>query len=151
MIEADAERTIVLLNGPNLNMLGRRQPEVYGKQTLADIEDAVRRAAAERGWNIVAVQSNHEGVLVDTIQEYGWSAFGIIINPGAWTHYSIAIRDALAAVPATVIEVHLSNVAAREAFRHTSVIAPIARGSVIGLGWRGYLLALHWLMDELPA
>lgn len=150
MTEADAGRTIVLLNGPNLNMLGRRQPEVYGFTTLADIESAVRSAAAERGWNIVAVQSNHEGVLVDTIQEYGWSASGIIINPGAWTHYSIAIRDALAAVPVTVIEVHLSNVAAREAFRHTSVIAPIARGSVIGLGWRGYLLALNWLMDELP-
>lgn len=151
MSDTASERTILLLNGPNLNMLGRRQPEIYGHQTLADIEDAVRVAAAERGWSLVAVQSNHEGVLIDTIQEYGWNASGIIINPGAWTHYSIAIRDALATVPATVIEVHLSNVAAREAFRHHSVIAPIARGSVIGLGWRGYLLALNWLMDEHSA
>ena len=142
-----AGRTILVLHGPNLNLLGRRQPEVYGTTTLDEIDDALRQAATERTFEILVMQSNYEGALVDQIQRYGWEASGIIINPGALTHYSIALRDALAAVPAPAIEVHLSNIAAREEFRHHSVISAIARGTIAGLGPSGYVLALHYLMD----
>ena len=140
-------RTILVIHGPNLNLLGRRQPEIYGTTTLDEIDDALRQAAIERNFEIVATQSNYEGALIDQIQRYGWIASGIIINPGALTHYSIALRDALAAVTAPAIEVHLSNIAAREEFRHHSVISAIARGTIAGLGPSGYVLALHYLMD----
>lgn len=139
---------VVVINGPNLNLLGRREPGVYGTTTLPDIVSRLERAAADCGWDVVAVQSNHEGAIVDAIQTYGWDASGIIINPGALTHYSIAVRDALAAVPADAIEVHLSNIAAREPFRHHSVIAPVAKGTIAGLGPDGYLLALRYLIDN---
>ena len=142
-----ARRTILVLHGPNLNLLGRRQPEIYGSTTLDEIDDALRTAAKERSFELVVLQSNYEGALVDQIQRYGWVASGIIINPGALTHYSIALRDALAAVPAPTIEVHLSNIAAREEFRHHSVISAVARGTIAGLGASGYILALHYLMD----
>jgi len=142
-----ATRTILVLHGPNLNMLGRRQPEIYGTTTLDEIDEAIRQAATPRSFEIVAMQSNYEGALVDHIQRYGWVASGIIINPGALTHYSIALRDALAAVPAPAIEVHLSNIAARESFRHHSVISAVAHGTIAGLGASGYVLALHYLMD----
>ena len=127
--EQPTARTILVLNGPNLNLLGKRQPEIYGATTLDEIDETLKEAAAERRFTIIAAQSNYEGALVDQIHRYGWEVSGIIINPGALTHYSIALRDALAAVPAPAIEVHLSNIAAREPFRHNSVIAAVARGT----------------------
>jgi len=130
-------------------MLGRREPHLYGTTTLADINTALQQRGAEAGVQVICIQSNHEGELVDTIQRHGWDAQGIIINPGALTHYGLSLRDALAMLSTPIIEVHLSNVYQREAFRHTSVIAPIARGQITGLGWRGYLLALEWLLAEL--
>lgn len=138
----------LLIHGPNLNMLGRREPDVYGTTTLAQIDDALRGQAAAAGATLLAFQSNHEGALIDFLQAEGWDADGIIINPGALTHYGLALRDALASLQAPIIEVHLSNVYKREAFRHTSVIAPVATGQIAGLGWRGYLLALEWLLSQ---
>jgi 3-dehydroquinate dehydratase-2 len=140
-------RLILVLSGPNMNLLGRREPGIYGATTLDEIHAALLESAAARGFELVSFQSNYEGALVDHIHRYGWIASGIIINPGALTHYSIAIRDAIAAVPAQTIEVHLSNTAAREPFRHRSVITPVARGTIAGLGPSSYLLALHYLMD----
>ncbi|MGB9736882.1 MAG: type II 3-dehydroquinate dehydratase [Chloroflexus aggregans] len=141
--------TILVIHGPNLNMLGRREPHIYGTTTLADINTALQQRGAEADVQVICIQSNHEGELVDAIQRHGWDAQGIIINPGALTHYGLSLRDALAMLSTPIIEVHLSNVYQREAFRHTSVIAPIARGQITGLGWRGYLLALEWLLTEL--
>jgi 3-dehydroquinate dehydratase-2 len=139
---------ILLIHGPNLNMLGRREPGIYGHTTLAQIDDAVRERAEAAGATLLAFQSNHEGALIDFIQAEGWDADGIIINPGALTHYGLSLRDALASLAAPIVEVHLSNVYKREAFRHTSVVAPIASGQIAGLGWRGYLLALDWLLNN---
>lgn len=124
---------------------------MYGTTTLDEIVNGLRAAAAERGYEIVAFQSNHEGALIDEIHRYGWEAIGIIINPGAFTHYSIAIRDALAAVPAPAIEIHLSNTAARESFRHHSVTAAVTIGSIAGLGPHGFMLALSHLIDVVDA
>jgi 3-dehydroquinate dehydratase II len=139
---------ILLVNGPNLNLLGEREPEIYGRTTLREIEDMVRQACA--GWNvsITPFQSNHEGQLVDFIQEHRRSARGIIINPGALTHTSVALHDCIKAVGLPAIEVHLSNVHAREEFRRTSIIAGACRGQIAGLGPRGYLLAAEWLCAE---
>lgn len=137
---------ILVLNGPNLNMLGTREPHIYGATTLADIEQALQTRAQQAHASVVCVQSNHEGVLIDTIQREYTSIDGIIINPGAFTHYSYALRDALSAVSCPIIEVHISNVYKREAFRHHSVIAPIATGQIAGLGWQGYVLALERLL-----
>jgi 3-dehydroquinate dehydratase-2 len=139
---------ILLIHGPNLNMLGRREPEIYGSTTLAQIDDAVRERATAAGATLLAFQSNHEGALIDFIQAEGWDADGIIINPGALTHYGLSLRDALASLAAPIVEVHLSNVYKRDAFRHTSVVAPVATGQIAGLGWRGYVLALEWLLDN---
>jgi 3-dehydroquinate dehydratase II len=141
--------TIAVLHGPNLNMLGRREPEIYGWTTLAEIDAALVARAAAAGLHVASLQSNHEGALVDFLQGEGWTAAGVIINPGALTHYGLALRDALAALSAPIIEVHISNVHRREPFRHTSVVAPVATGQIVGLGWRGYLLALDWLVEEL--
>jgi 3-dehydroquinate dehydratase II len=129
-------------------MLGRRQPEIYGRTTLAEIDEAVRERAAAAGATLVVFQSNHEGALIDFLQAEGWESDGIIINPGALTHYGLALRDALASLSAPIVEVHLSNVYKREPFRHTSIVAPIATGQIAGLGWRGYLLALDWLLAQ---
>ena len=139
---------ILLLHGPNLNMLGRREPAIYGHTTLPEIDQAMRERAAAAGATVLAFQSNHEGALIDFIQAEGWDADGIIINPGALTHYGLSLRDALASLAAPIVEVHLSNVYKRESFRHSSVVAPVATGQIAGLGWRGYLLALEWLLGQ---
>jgi 3-dehydroquinate dehydratase-2 len=146
--EAPHHGYVVLLNGPNLNLLGKREPGIYGGTTLEEIVRQLETvaAAASPPVEIRHVQSNHEGVLVDAIQELGPGSLGIIINPAALTHYSIAVRDALAAVAAPTVEVHLSNIHAREEFRHRSVVAPIVAGQIAGLGPEGYRLALEYLL-----
>ncbi|MFP4437022.1 MAG: type II 3-dehydroquinate dehydratase [Chloroflexaceae bacterium] len=141
-------KKILLLHGPNLNMLGQREPEIYGATTLPQIDDMLHERAVAAGVTLLAFQSNHEGALIDFLQAEGWDADGIIINPGALTHYGLSLRDALASLSAPIIEVHLSNVYRREQFRHTSVVAPVATGQIAGLGWRGYLLALEWLLNN---
>jgi 3-dehydroquinate dehydratase-2 len=139
---------ILVVHGPNLNLLGQREPHLYGTTTLSEINERLRSLAASRGFELVAVQSNHEGVLIDHIQQYAPMASGIVLNPGALTHYSIALRDAIAAVDVPTIEVHLTNVHAREPFRRRSVIAPVTRGQIAGLGPAGYELAVRYLMDH---
>lgn len=140
---------ILVLHGPNLNMLGIREPEIYGKTTLAQINDRLRRLADSLESEVEAFQSNSEGELIDIIQKNGPAIDGLIVNLGAYTHYSIALRDAIAGLAKPTIEVHLSNIYAREPFRHTSVTAPVCRGMISGLGWRGYLLALESLVGLL--
>jgi 3-dehydroquinate dehydratase-2 len=140
---------VLILNGPNLNMLGQREVEIYGGETLAEIEAACRSRAAGYAMEIDFRQSNGEAQLVDWIQEARGAVQGIIINAGAYTHTSIAILDALKMVDMPIIEVHLSNIYAREEFRQKSVVAPIARGQISGLGWRGYIAALRTMVAEL--
>ena len=140
---------ILLINGPNLNMLGTRQPEIYGSLTLQDIVDRVTARAKELGAEIVPFQSNHEGAIVDFIQQNAPAADGIIINAGALTHYGLSLRDAFESVQKPFVEVHISNVHAREEFRNHSVLAAIAVAQVMGLGWRGYLEALDALVGIL--
>lgn len=140
---------ITVLNGPNLNLLGVREPHVYGTATLADLQVAVEKKAAALGFKTLFRQSNHEGVLIDWIQEAREKAAGLIINPGAYTHTSVAIHDALKALAIPTIEVHLSNIHAREAFRRHSYVSPAATGVICGLGAHGYLAALDALKGLL--
>ncbi len=145
--------TIFVLNGPNLNLLGTREPEIYGRASLDDIRKALEAAAQKRGRTLDFRQSNHEGDLVDWVQEAREKAAGLLLNPGAYTHTSVAIHDALKAVPVPKIEIHLSNIHAREAFRRHSYISPAVDGVICGLGAAGYLTALDALIrliDKKP-
>jgi 3-dehydroquinate dehydratase II len=140
---------ILVLNGPNLNLLGTREPDVYGRDTLADILRDLRAHAAGRGAELRDVQSNHEGVLVDALHEARTWAGGVVLNAGAFTHYSIALRDAISAAELPTVETHLSNTHAREPFRHHSVIAPVCLGVVAGFGRDSYAVALDGLIRHL--
>jgi 3-dehydroquinate dehydratase II len=137
---------VLVIQGPNLNLLGMREPEIYGSATLEDIHQELTELAKKFGVEIECFQSNHEGAIIDRIHQAMGEIDGIIINPGAYTHYSIAIRDALSAVRIPAIEVHLSNIHAREEFRHRSIIAPVALGQIAGLGVIGYQLAFQALV-----
>lgn len=141
--------SILILNGPNLNLLGTRQPEVYGRTTLADIEAMCRTKAAELGVSLGFEQSNHEGVLIDAIHAARGTYDGLILNAGAYTHTSVALMDAISSAALPAIELHLSNIHARESFRHQSYIAKVAVGVICGFGARGYLLALEAICGHL--
>ncbi len=141
------DKQIYLINGPNLNYLGKREPEIYGKTTLTELEEWLSNQSVKLGARLVCFQSNYEGAIIDRLYEADEnSAMGIILNPGAFTHYSYAIRDAIASISVPVIEVHISNVHARESFRHQSVTAPVTKGQIVGLGLNGYELALRALL-----
>lgn len=144
-------RRILLVNGPNLNLLGTREPDIYGRETLADVEALVTRVAAERGYDVRAVQSNHEGVLIDSIHAAREDCSGIVINPGGLTHTSVVLRDALSGVGLPVAEVHISDVYAREKFRHHSYVRDVARVHVIGEGVTGYARATGELIDAIES
>ncbi len=138
---------ILVLHGPNLNNLGKFEPDIYGHTTLAEINERLRARGTELGYEVVTFQSNHEGALIDCMQEEAENIVGIVINPGGLSHTSYSLRDALKDTRRPIIQVHLSNIHAREPFRHESVIAPISVAQIAGLGWRGYLHALEALIE----
>ena len=140
---------VLILHGPNLNLLGTREPEVYGRESLSDVNQALTEMAASQEVPLRILQSNHEGELIDAIHEARTWAAGILINPGAFTHTSYALRDALSAVAVPAVEVHLSNIHARERFRRRSVVAPVCIGQISGFGWRSYTLGLRALLHYL--
>lgn len=141
--------TITVLNGPNLNLLGRREPDLYGSTTLAEVEEMCRGAASDLGYDVEFRQSNHEGVLVDAIHDVRDTTAGLVVNAGAYAHSSVALRDALATVSAPVVEVHVTNVHAREQFRHTSHVAAVAAAVIAGCGPRGYVFAIQHVASLL--
>ena len=140
---------ILVINGPNLNMLGKRESSMYGVKSLADIEVLIQEKARDLDVDIESFQSNSEGAIIDYLQEAASDAEGIVINAGALTHYGLSLRDALVDSRLPIVEVHLSNIHAREEFRHRSVVADIAQGQIAGLGWRGYIFALEFLVGTL--
>ena len=140
---------VLVINGPNLNMLGAREPSYYGVKTLDDILEALEEAARDLDVELEAFQSNHEGAIIDYVQANAPDASGIIVNAGALTHYGLALRDALIDSRLPIVEVHLSNIHAREEFRRHSVVADVAVGQIAGLGWKGYLYALEYFADEM--
>ena len=142
---------ILLLHGPNLNLLGIREPEIYGSTTLNDVNERMSALGKELGAEIECLQSNHEGALIDALHDARTWASGVVFNPGGYTHTSVALRDAITAIVIPVIEVHLSNVYAREEFRHTSLVSAVCKGKVSGFGWRSYELGLRGLIDIIKA
>ena len=146
-----SEPVVLVLSGPNLNLLGERDPAVYGAETLTEHVALATAAATERGLALQHVQSNHEGDLVDAVHEARGRCAGIVVNPGAFTHYAWAVHDALAAFDGPIVELHLSNPAAREPWRHTSVVAPVAAGTIAGFGAAGYRMAVQAMADLLEA
>ncbi|HTT37896.1 MAG TPA: type II 3-dehydroquinate dehydratase [Burkholderiales bacterium] len=138
---------ILILHGPNLNLFGRREPHIYGTMTLGEIDAKLQALASELGARLTTVQSNHEGVLIDTLHAHIDDADGAVLNPGGLTQHSVSLHDAIKAMPFPVIEVHMSNLAAREQWRHHSIISPAAKATVQGLGWRSYTSALRALVE----
>jgi len=147
--KSETKTKVLVLHGPNLNLLGRREPAIYGSESLEQIDAALREAALGRGATLRIVQSNHEGALIDALHDALDWADGALLNPGAYTHTSIALRDAIAAVGLPVVEIHLTNIASREPFRRRSLVAAVCIGTVAGFGARSYLLALAGLLDHL--
>lgn len=141
-------RRIHIIHGPNLNLLGSREPEIYGMITLEEINSKLVQVGKEMKIEVQCHQSNSEGGLIDLLHRAGKNADGVIINPGGYTHTSVALRDAVSAIGIPVVEVHLSNVYAREEFRHRSLLSPVCIGKIIGFGWRSYLLAMHALVEQ---
>jgi 3-dehydroquinate dehydratase-2 len=139
--------SILILNGPNLNLLGKREPEIYGVVTLDDIHSQLKKLGNDLGYDLVTSQSNSEGELINALHEAGSKSAGVIFNPGGYTHTSVALHDAIAAIDIPVVEVHLSNILAREDFRQRSLIAPACEGVISGFGWRSYTLALRALSE----